>query len=442
MSWLINAKVIDVANGKVAGVAQLLHHGWFVVRNKTKKDDLDPEFDLQSAENALFDKQPWNKVRENRRSSGMLKKYLGKLLCDQIQAAFPSLLDSLRLQIRLTEKKRQDLGPSRGSTHQRRTYLVGIAHKFQTLAREALEHPWQLTTERARARQHIREANETFSDAMRSSGHLYPFQDHGLDVDGCLLNLQSVLFSDAASPMESSSPLKGLGDESETQGLFEKIEEEVAICSSTQLPGMVHPDVIQRLYKQQTTLWRDMAADHVQRIATIVLSAAEMILQSVCPPSGNTTFLHGQLLLTIRQFHEQSLQEGLRDLNKYCDRDEDKLLQTTDPGFIRQLQLLRSLRMVRIMHAGLTMVRDHREATPQTEEQGTEHLGTEQFALHLFEQCHHSSVNNSVNEVHDTLKVYYEVCLLQPAQRFDITLMREFEVFLAAFHSLRNEHYY
>lgn len=379
-------------------MGRLLHHGWFVVRNKTKKDNCDPKFDLQSTEKILFDQQPWCQIREMRRGSTMLKKYLGKLLCDKIQVAFPVLLDNLRRQLKEAQVTEKILGPARISKHQRRAYLTEIAQRYQAHAREALERPWLLEAERSRARQVVRETNDVFAENMRISGHKYPFQDHGLEVDDCLQRLGSILLPDIPQEKAANGSGHEKQDKEGSRELFLKIQEEVAICSSTQLPGMVHPDVIQRLYRLQTEQWHDMAADYVRETAGTIMYTAEAILNSVCPAVGSTSFLHGELLHTIRQFHSESLDKVLRELEKYCDGDRSKLLQTNDPGYMRRLQLLRSLRMVRTMELATGIVRVNRETH-----------SVEELGVLLFEQCHHSAIDNTVNDVHDTLKVYYEV---------------------------------
>ncbi|OAR03062.1 hypothetical protein LLEC1_04715 [Akanthomyces lecanii] len=407
--------VVDIANGKV-----LPHHGWFVVRNKTKNDEVDPDFDLQSTECALFGKQPWTKIRETRRGSGMLKKYLGKLLCDKIQAAFPTLLDNLRLQLKEAQATEIKLGPSRNSSHQRRAYLTEIAHRYQSRAREALERPWLLDSASSRARQIVRETNDSFAGKMRDSGHALSFQDHDLEMDGCLERLGKILHPETKperAPARFGVPEEENEDDNAKNGaeLFASIKAEVAICSSTQLPGMVHPDVIQRLYRKQTALWQDMASTHVRKIASTILSTAEELLNDACPASGSTSFLHGELLLSVRQFHDESLEKVLRALEMYCAGDQTKLLQTTDPGFIRRLQLLRSLRMVKTMELATTIVSVNKKTH-----------SVEELGILLFEHCHHSAVDNTVNDVHDTLRVYYEFSLQSFIRYVTNTIVEDF----------------
>ncbi|XWW95318.1 hypothetical protein V2A60_003276 [Cordyceps javanica] len=394
--------VVDVANRNVDDVGRLLHHGWFVVRNKTKADESNPDFDLQSAESALFSKQPWVNIRETRRGSGMLKKYLGTLLCEKIQAAFPGLLDNLRRQLKEAQAKEEELGPARASSHQRRAYLTELAQEYQVLAEKAVERPWLLHSESARVGQISRESNDSFSELMRKSGHTFAFQNHHLDIEGLTKRLDPMLHPKREREKSKSIFSVPEGDEEEEADaiILDIIKKEVAICSSTQLPGMVHPDVIQRLYQKQTLLWHAMASEHVRDVAGTVIATAKELLNEVCPSSGSTSFLHGELSLVIRQFHDESLEKVLGKLEEYCDADYHNLLQTTDPNFIRHLQLLRCMRMVRTIQLANAIVTAN-EDTHTAEPLG--HL--------LSEHCHHSAVDNIVNDVHDTLKVYYQSSL-------------------------------
>ncbi|TQW07602.1 dynamin gtpase [Cordyceps javanica] len=394
--------VVDVANGNVDDVGRLLHHGWFVVRNKTKADESNPDFDLQSAESALFSKQPWVNIRETRRGSGMLKKYLGTLLCEKIQAAFPGILDNLRRQLKEAQAKEEELGPARTSSHQRRAYLTELAQEYQVLAEKAVERPWLLHLESARVGQISRESNDSFSELMRKSGHAFAFQNHDLDIEGLTKRLDPMLHPKRERERSKSILSVPEGDEEEEADavILDIIKREVKICSSTQLPGMVHPDVIQRLYQLQTILWHKKASEHVRNVAGTVIATAKELLNEVCPSSGSTSFLHGELLLVIRQFHDESLEKVLDKLEEYCDADYNNLLQTTDPNFIRHLQLLRCLRMVRTIQLANAIVTAN-EDTHTAEPLG--HL--------LSEHCHHSAVDNIVNDVHDTLKVYYQSSL-------------------------------
>lgn len=395
---------MDIARGTAEKEAQQLSHGWFVVRNKIMEDELDPNFNLQSTEKILFDNQPWCQISNNRRGSSMLKKYLGKLLCDKIQVEFPRIFAQLQSQLKQLEKKKDSLGPERPSTHQRHAYLLDIAQRYSMAAEQAVNLPWDRQEENTRVRPIIRETNDSFAECMRRSGHSHPFQDHEVEIDGAIGTLDFIVSQilaarnkpDVAEKEKLISPAKLRGQSKSTE-LFDKIKKEVEICSSTQLPGMVHPDVIQRLYRMQTSKWHEMAADHVKSIASAVLSRSEALLNAVCPASGSTTFLNRELFVIIENFHSETVERVLCELEMHCDADQEKPLQTNEPGFVRHLQLLRSVRMARVMAVADLLLCQVPERSPES------------FGLLLSEECHPSAIEHAINDIHDTLKVYYQV---------------------------------
>lgn len=263
---------------------------------------------------------------------------------------------------------------------------------------------------------------------MRVLGHVYEFEDHALKEDECIQRMREIIVRNEdraqqnalaaaqangnptpdvtprrkrrASRVSNPAPKRDHSVRS-SEALFAKIRHEVNICNSTELPGLVHPDVIRRLYKVQTEKWHIIAEDHLKTVALGVTGAAEEILNIVCPPGGSTSVLHDELLLIIRQFYDEALRRSLGILETYCKGDRIKLLQTTDPGFVHKLRLLQSLRMMKNIDVARQLV--------DTEENNH---SVEELSILLFNACHHTALDNTVNEVHDALKVYYEVCSL------------------------------
>ena len=129
-------------------------------------------------EQDYFDDEPWDTLEEGRRGTQALKKYLAKLLCDHIQANFPSILSTIRLRQQSTEKDLESLGKPRETLEQKRVYLTGIAKKFHSLASQALLGRYDSNiTEALRIRRMVREANDSFAEKMEVHGHLVPFED-------------------------------------------------------------------------------------------------------------------------------------------------------------------------------------------------------------------------------------------------------------------------
>jgi len=406
---LARVRAVAGAKGVGKGAEKLLQHGWFVVRNRAADEDAD--IDLQSEEANLFNKPPWNQIAEARRGSTRLKSYLGKLLCKEIEMAFPHLFAKLAELLNAAEVSMSRLGEPRTTQSLRRAYLADVARKYEANARDALDRPWSLDRLEARARSFVREENDKFGARMRKFGHVYEFEDHNLKEEEYMQRLREVLWQTSEEQGNAQQQAERTTEKSPTrerdarggvvrsnQDLFAKIRDEAKICGCTELPGLVHPDIIRRLYREQTQKWREIAEDHLRTVAAGVLLAINAILDAVCPPGGSTGILHEELLLVLRRFYDGALRRALAALRTYCDGDRAKMLQTTDPLFAHRLRLLQSVRMARSIALAWKLVG----------EKSKDHT-IEDLELILFNECHHSTVDNTVNDVHDALKVYYEV---------------------------------
>ncbi|KAJ6781573.1 hypothetical protein PWT90_01568 [Aphanocladium album] len=398
-------KVVDVVCGKVDSISQYLEHGWFVVKNMTKEEEEDNAgFDLDSAEQHLFGREPWSQVPKDRRGSGMLKRFLGNLLSEKIQDAFPVVLTEIQRQLLETKEQYKSLGPERSEHHQRRAYLSHLAQEYTNEAYKAVYSPWDLDSPDKWARKLMLDANVAFSKQMRESGHVYPFQYHDLDVQDYSQRINYLL---SCKERDESGKLEiplieeeDRVEKAKSGKIMTKIKEEVALCSSTQLPGMVHPDVVHRLYKFQTTRWHEIAEQHIQEISRIILLTSETILSSVCPSSDGGSFLHDQLLLLIRKMHRNSLDNVRAVLKAYCDGNQNRLPQIHNPGYEELLHQLRSLRMVKTSIAASNITNSVTiKGNPQ------------EMSSELLRQCHHSAIENVVDDVHDVLRAYFKFSL-------------------------------
>lgn len=335
----------------------------------------------------------------------MLKKYLARLLCDKIRDAFPGLFERLTAKLRQAEERRTALGEPRDTYEKRRAYLVTIAERYEKLAIEAIERPWLLETAHCRARTIIREANEVFANDMRDNGHKHEFQDHSITEEECIARLKVAL------PLRTNDGDAENDDDDDDDIDFERIplfgviRDEVAVCSSTELPGMVNPNVISRLYKLQSQKWHRMADSHVKKVGDTIATASALILNNVCSSSGNSAPLFKEIVHMLEKAHNEHMAELSKRLKTYCEGDQCKILQTTDPAFVRKHQLLRSLRITKGMRRALKTLEEN-DGTVSTEELGSL----------VCNECHFSSTHNTVAEVHDTLKVYYEVSHFDMAQ--------------------------
>lgn len=98
-----------------------LHHGWFVVRNRTPseiEEGIGP-MEHSSREQEFFSRKPWYQLPKERRGTEALKKYLAELLCDRIEKVFPTILSDIRTRRNRTAVELEALGVARTSVEQK-----------------------------------------------------------------------------------------------------------------------------------------------------------------------------------------------------------------------------------------------------------------------------------------------------------------------------------
>lgn len=112
-----------------------LHHGWFVVRNRTPsevEEGIGP-MEHSSREQEFFSRKPWYQLPIERRGTEALKKYLAELLCDRIEKVFPTILRDIRSRRNRTAAELEALEVPRTSVEQKLLKARGIHRRDRLL---------------------------------------------------------------------------------------------------------------------------------------------------------------------------------------------------------------------------------------------------------------------------------------------------------------------
>ncbi|KAF3811106.1 Interferon-induced GTP-binding protein Mx2 [Colletotrichum gloeosporioides] len=374
---------------------------WFVVRSRSDKDN--DSFDLQRAENMLFDKPPWNEVREDRRGSGMLKRYLSNLLYSRLCDSVPDIQESISDALWAANNLRTRLGDARSSHRLRQLYLRDAVEKFHAIAKKTLNSPGHLSDKETMVRSLVRESSNHFTVAMREHGHAYEFEDVGTEPTRKLADAISSYYpSDAVVTHHSTASKKSTGqqkskDTRRLPPLTSEIRLQLKVWQTTELPGLLNTEVVKVLFKEQTRKWEDLAKSHISRVTNTVEVACDVILNQVFKSDGSSKILRSELEMVLSQFRREGKSKALDELKEYCRRERELHLQTTDPRFTENLEALRSARLLKTLKSMPKQSGDL--ADPMS------HAGA------LLQHFHHSAGDNMVQEVHDIVKSYYQISL-------------------------------
>ncbi|KAL9015928.1 MAG: hypothetical protein Q9185_006695 [Variospora sp. 1 TL-2023] len=180
-----------VDRGKIVALAQNeekhLNHGWFVVRNRTppELESNISSLERQRREEAFLDQGPWNRLSQARRGTQALKRYLADLLCSRIQETFPTILATVLDRQAMAAAQLSKLGPSRGTTEEKRVYLTKLAQQLYGLTSQAVRGRYHaLGDESLKLRRFVREANDAFASKMIHHGYSVPFHTTSVAFQG------------------------------------------------------------------------------------------------------------------------------------------------------------------------------------------------------------------------------------------------------------------
>ena len=118
---------------------------------------------------------------------------------------------------------------------------------------------------------------------------------------------------------------------------------------STLVPGIIHPQILENLYRLQTQKWLAVSMNLFESVSIRVEEVARYILDTVCPPSGSTTALRRAFQDRISSMHEKATAEARHVLEDFVSSVRENIMQTTDPAFREEVQMWAYVRSFKAM---------------------------------------------------------------------------------------------
>jgi hypothetical protein len=381
----------------------------FVVCNKTSEPRVN--------EDEFFSLKPWSQIQSGRRGSRKLKDHLGEILTCEIEKAFPKLEKDINSRLKEKRAKLKDMGEPRLNDSQQQEYLNRFVREYSSKCELALRRPGLLESETMDLRQKLNHLNTQFDNVMRWVGGFWRFGDEGVDpwvvcseygvfVDNKqeLEQTAGKILYPAPKPTNYTKALKQIPafEAHEHVESFDKFKDTVTSkldrFGASQPPGVVNSDIYPVIYRAQVSKWSSIAQEHLDRVKDAMKSSYEEILRSVCPNSEGTMILHHELKDRLHLMFCETLSKAQQELDKYCEQETQKeLLQTTNKEFSTKLEGWRMLRYARAFYLGVG------GEEPQD-------LISGQTLLNMWKEMDYSNQDRMVHDIHDVIKVYYEVC--------------------------------
>ncbi|KAL8719774.1 MAG: hypothetical protein Q9225_003262 [Loekoesia sp. 1 TL-2023] len=186
--------------------------------------------------------------------------------------------------------------------------------------------------------------------------------------------------------------------------IYSWIREEIRNCRGTELQGTLNPDVLPALFHRQIINWKTIATSHFQSVTDTTIKALEEAVNATC---GDTATAQ-RIQTLVQRTNGISKEQGLSQLNQRFDEIVSRHLQTQNPSFEKNI---RDARLARF-EAALERYRSKRPSSVASEiEAPNEVIVNLLDVTSLFDELHMSNAQNLEDEIHDTLKSYYELAL-------------------------------
>ena len=312
--------VLNIAKNSV----EELKHGWFAVKNRSTREIREGVTIPQrhERERVFFSTAPWNQIASERRGVGHLKKRLGHLLFEHIRKEFPSLIKDIEKLHETTSRTLDGMGQARDTSSNQRQYLTSIATKYQRHVSDSLAGHYSpdLSDDHVlKLRKHLRDLDDRFDNDMRYGGHTRIFR---------VIEDEDAEFSrNPGKPAEES--------------IYDWIRRVYRNSRGAELPGTIHPAVMESLFRQQSSNWKGIAEDYFQHTKETIEHYNQAILYELVADR--------EVLARMQSFLEAKAVEAFASAATEVQKvinDERGMLKTVNHYFAETLQNLREERVM------------------------------------------------------------------------------------------------
>ncbi|KAL8748829.1 MAG: hypothetical protein Q9184_007065 [Pyrenodesmia sp. 2 TL-2023] len=185
--------------------------------------------------------------------------------------------------------------------------------------------------------------------------------------------------------------------------IYPWIREEIKNCRGTELQGTLNPDVLPALFHRQIAAWEAIATSHFSSVEELTTRILEQAVHTTCG-DGITAERIKRLL---QETNRVSGDHGRSLIHQRFNELLTRHLQTQNPVFERNIRYARLARF----RAALER---YQLKTSSSSQADTKHLGIIvdlRDITSLFDELHMSNAQNLEDDIHDTLKSYYELAL-------------------------------
>lgn len=262
-----------------------------------------------------------------------------------------------------------------------------------------------------------KKAQPRFRTSNGASSNMFQASDSGIFGRKSPLGTNNHSGETAVLSSSTKSPLPPFGKNltvNEPTDIYDWIRNEIKASRGTELQGTMNPDVLPILFHKQAHKWRSISESHFENVTILTFKVVCDVLKSECKDPRTSAIIES----LIEKANKHSRDRFLALLSQRMDDVLSRHLQTNNPAFEQKVSEARKKRF----HAALERYKKAKNLLVTPANQGWTPNGSpispadeNQLVIDmrdtglLFAELHMSNSQNLEDEIHDTLKAYYEI---------------------------------
>ena len=208
-------------------------------------------------------------------------------------------------------------------------------------------------------------------------------------------------------PMKpANGPTPGSEDtDPQNAEIYRWIRNEIKSNRGTELQGTLNADILPMLFHQQACKWGDIAEKHFATVVKFSLSVLNGILDSVeCDKITKK-----KIRPLIYDASDAREDENTASLLERFNNIRSRHLQTSNTSFEQKVAQARYKRFQAALDRYRVLQQQKNLFAPNNTDPNLQFVVDMRDTAQLFSELHMSNSRNLENEIHDTLKAYYEI---------------------------------
>jgi GTPase SAR1 family protein len=297
-----------------------LDHGWFGLRNRIPAEAHITDAERDEREIKEFAKPAWEGVGKDRTGIRSLIKYVDKERRAQIQSGLPQIIAEIRRKLQDCESDLSRMGEARDSPKAQRYFVLQFCNEMQKMANASLIGQYQ----------DVPSEDPRIMLRYRVQRRLDQFYKEMVNPDNMPILFSS--YQDDLEILSSMNPEEWEEKVMNAPGMYSEIYKEAKISEGRSLPGSIHPDVEERMFRKLTTHWERIARSFVEDVKDLAKDCHDVLARIAIPNS--------KVRLEVSRIVGKTLEEWNRDadaaLRELIEDNQIRPLVTRHPLLISE----------------------------------------------------------------------------------------------------------